>query len=65
MQSKVLPLHRYYVVDLVCIFALILLVGVVLIGPISNVPQPWEQHVAVLLTAESSRLFAERKLKES
>lgn len=52
-------------VDLVCIFALPLLIGVVFIGPVLKVPQPWQQHVAVLLTVDSSRLFAERELKES
>lgn len=30
-----------------------------------NLPQPLEQHTAVLLTAESIRLFAGRELKES
>lgn len=52
-------------VDLVCISALPLLAGVLCIGPVSKVPQPWEQHVAVPLTAESSRLLAEWELKES
>lgn len=52
-------------VDLVGVFALPLLVGVVFIGSVSNVPQPLEQHVPVLLTADSSRLFAERELKGS
>lgn len=52
-------------VDLVGIFALPLLVGVVFIGSVSDVPQPLEQHMAVLLTAVSSRLFAERELKGS
>lgn len=52
-------------VDLVGVFALPLLVGVVFIGSVSNMPQPLEQHVPVLLTADSSRLFAERELKGS